>query len=144
VLTALAAQRAHGGSHLVRLSPARTAHWLLGVGEGDGGAQPRRDDGGAPPHRDEDGARPRRDDDGAADHLTGPPLWHDDGAADHLSGPPLWHHDGAAFAAPVDGDPPLSAVPPPGSLGTDPLRWRGPAARYGADAPAWRDMRGPD
>lgn len=92
VLTALAARRERGGGHLVRLSLARTAHWLLGEQAG-----PAPD------------ARPR------------------------------WDEGGDAFAAPVDGAPALVAVPPPGSLGGDPLRWRGPAARYGAADPAWRE-----
>jgi hypothetical protein len=92
VLTALAEQREGGGSHLVRLSLARTAHWLLG-----------EEAGSAPESR------------------------------------PRWDEGGDAFATPVDGDPALVAVPPPGSLGGAPLRWRGPAARYGAADPAWRE-----
>jgi crotonobetainyl-CoA:carnitine CoA-transferase CaiB-like acyl-CoA transferase len=97
VLTALGKQREHGGSHLVRLSLARTAHWLLGEGQGDG-ARSATGNAGAP-----------------------------------------WDEDGAAFVAPVEGDRSLVAVPPPGSLGGAPLRWRGPATRYGAAAPAWVD-----
>jgi crotonobetainyl-CoA:carnitine CoA-transferase CaiB-like acyl-CoA transferase len=90
VLAALAEQRESGGTRLRRLSLARTAHWLLGEGEGDLAAAPSR--------RSE---------------------------------------EGAAFAGAVDGDASLTAVPPPGVLGGTPLRWRGPAARYGADEPAW-------
>jgi crotonobetainyl-CoA:carnitine CoA-transferase CaiB-like acyl-CoA transferase len=65
-----------------------------------------------------------------------------EGAADGAAGRPAWHEDGAAFARPVDDDRSLTAVPPPGSLGGAPLVWRGPAARYGAAAPAWLDPAG--
>jgi crotonobetainyl-CoA:carnitine CoA-transferase CaiB-like acyl-CoA transferase len=92
VLEAVTEQRRRGGTHLLRLSLARTAHWLLGAGEDPRGAAGSR---------------------------------------------PLWHEDGATFAAGVDGDPSLIAVPPPGSLGGTPLRWRGPAGRYGGADPAW-------
>ncbi len=49
VLTALAERHESGGSHLRRLSLARTAHWLLGEGVGDAadGAPPRWDEAGA-------------------------------------------------------------------------------------------------
>jgi crotonobetainyl-CoA:carnitine CoA-transferase CaiB-like acyl-CoA transferase len=97
VLVALTEQREGGGNHLRRLSLARTAHWLLGEGEGD-----------------------------PADAGPG-------GRASH----PLWHEDGAAFVVAVDGDPTLAAVPPAGALGGVPLRWRGPATRYGSADPAW-------
>ncbi len=93
VLGALAEQRESGGSRSVRLSLARTARWLLDLGERG------------------DGARPR------------------------------WEEDGAAFVAAVDGDPSLAAVPSPGSLGGTPLRWRGPATRYGAADPEWSGPR---
>ena len=92
VLTALAEQRERGGTHLIRLSLARTAHWLLGEGAGDSAA----------------GAMPR------------------------------WDADGAAFVAALDDDPSLAAVSPPGSLGGAPLRWHGPAGRYGTAESAWR------
>jgi crotonobetainyl-CoA:carnitine CoA-transferase CaiB-like acyl-CoA transferase len=94
VLEALTEQRRRGGSHLCRLSLARTAHRLLGEGAG-------------------------------AD------------ASDGSAGPVPWEEAGAAFVAPVDDDPALVAVPPPGSLGGTPLRWPGPAARYGDDEPSW-------
>jgi crotonobetainyl-CoA:carnitine CoA-transferase CaiB-like acyl-CoA transferase len=47
VLTALAGQQREGGGHSVRLSLARTAHWLLGEREGDGAARPRWHEVGA-------------------------------------------------------------------------------------------------
>jgi crotonobetainyl-CoA:carnitine CoA-transferase CaiB-like acyl-CoA transferase len=56
VLESLAEQRDRGGTHLLRLSLARTAHWLLG-GEDD---PPAADPAGTQP------ARPRWDHDGAA------------------------------------------------------------------------------
>jgi hypothetical protein len=61
------------------------------------------------------------------------------GEADGAAGRPAWHEDGAALARRVADDSSLTAVPPPGSLGGAPLSWRGPAARYGAAAPAWLD-----
>ena len=128
VLTALAEQRERGGTHLVRLSLARTAHWLLGLGEGL--ATSARDASGAAaavPPADTAAAPPRR-------HVDGPAL---------VAARPLWHEDGAAFVAGLDDDPSLVAVPPPGSLGGVPLRWRGPAGRYGAAAPAWHDPASP-
>jgi hypothetical protein len=92
-LEGLAEQRTEGGSHLRRLSLARTAHWLLG--------EPRP---AAPPHGLGPSPQPR-----PAPVPTAP------------------------------GDPEIVAAPPPGSLRDVPLRWREPPARYGADAPAWRD-----
>jgi crotonobetainyl-CoA:carnitine CoA-transferase CaiB-like acyl-CoA transferase len=97
VIDALVEQRERGGTHLLRLSLARTAHWLLGVGEDAADAAVR----------------------------------------------PQWHEDGVAFVAGVDDDPSIGAVPPPGSLGGTPLRWRGPAARYGSAEPAWRQAISP-
>ncbi|MFT3862867.1 MAG: CoA transferase [Solirubrobacterales bacterium] len=106
-LAALAEQRESGGTHLRRLSLARTAHWLLGAGGAD-------DD------------RPARgaDEEGGASGLAARPVV------------PGWHEAGAAFVAPVDAAPSLAAVPPPGSLFGAPLRWPG-AARYGADEARW-------
>jgi CoA-transferase family III len=113
VLDALAEQRERGGTHLARLSLARTAHWLLeGVGpEAHVGS-------GSDPYS---GSEP-------ADQ---PP-----GSVALAPAEPPWQEYGAGFVAPVAGDPALSAVPPPGSLGGSPLRWSR-AARYGADDPAW-------
>jgi hypothetical protein len=91
-LEALAEQRTEGGSHLRRLSLARTAHWLL--------SEP----GAEAPAVTPDPPSPQ-----PAPLPTGP------------------------------GGPAIVAAPPPGSLGGIPLRWREPPARYGADAPSWRD-----
>jgi len=93
VMDALVEQRERGGTHLLRLSLARTACWLLDAGE-------------------EREAAP--------------------------VAPLPWDEAGAAFAARLDGDPSIDAVPPPGSLGGTPLRWRGPVARYGTAEPGWR------
>jgi hypothetical protein len=113
VLDALAEQRERGGTHLARLSLARTAHWLLeGVGPD-------------------------------AQLESAPEVYSGSGPADQTPGSvalpstdPPWHEPGAAFVAPVPADPSLAAVPPPGSLAGAPLRWCR-AARYGADDPAW-------
>lgn len=107
-LTALAEQREAGGTHLRRLSLARTAGWLLGDGEE---RHARRGEEASP------GARAAGGDPTAVDALP-------------------WHEPGAAFVAPVPAADSLTAVPPPGSLSAAPLRWPS-AARYGADAPAW-------
>jgi CoA-transferase family III len=113
VLDALAEQWSGGGTHLTRLSLARTAHWLLG------------------------GAGPDAHSWSGAEARSGP------GPADPASDPVAlasaelpWHEPGAAFVAPVPADSALAAVPPPGSLAGAPLRWAR-AARYGADDPAW-------
>lgn len=110
VLDALVEQREGGGTHLARLSLARTAHWLL---EGVGPASVSVSYSGS-------GSRP-------ADHAPGSVL---------ASPEPPWHEPGASFVAPVPADPLLAAVPPPGSLSGAPLSWTR-ASRYGADEPAW-------
>jgi hypothetical protein len=116
-LDALAEQRANGGTHLARLSLARTAHWLL---EGIDADRPLA---GAPPSVSEIANRA--------------PVLADAGpSSPTMVGAEPWHVPGAAFAAPVPADTTLTAVPPPGSLGGVPLAWAR-AARYGADDPAW-------
>jgi crotonobetainyl-CoA:carnitine CoA-transferase CaiB-like acyl-CoA transferase len=92
-LGGLAEGATRGGSHLRRLSLARTAHWLLG--------EPRP------------------------------------AAPAPAPGPSPQPRPAPVPTAP--GDPEIVAAPPPGSLRGVPLRWREPPARYGADAPAWRD-----
>jgi crotonobetainyl-CoA:carnitine CoA-transferase CaiB-like acyl-CoA transferase len=92
ILAALADQRREGGTHIRRLSLARTAAWLLAE----------------PP-------------------APGPP------------GRPAWHETGASFAVPLEDDPSLTAVPPPGALDGVPLRWRGRGGRYGGAEPGWGD-----
>jgi hypothetical protein len=101
VLAALAEQRQSGGGRHLRLSLARTAHWLLGEEEGEAAGGALRGDPGVATVR------------------------------------PRWEESGAEHVSAVDGDPPLAAVPPPGSLGGRPLRWQGPAGRYGTAEPAW-------
>lgn len=116
VLTALAEQRERGGTHLVRLSLARTAHWLLGAGDG--------------PITSARGPAPGS---AARDPAAGTAR-----SAAATTARPRWDVDGAAFATALDDDPSLVAIPPPGSLGGAPLRWHGSAGRYGAAEPAWR------
>lgn len=41
----------------------------------------------------------------------------------------------------IDLDPHVTAVAPPGRLGSQPLRWPGPPARYGRDTPTWLPAR---
>jgi CoA-transferase family III len=119
VLDAMVEQRADGGTHLRRLSLARTANWLLEDAAGS-------DRAGSP----DVGVRP-------TDHPQAP-LGSGAHAPDVVPGtdPPPWHEPGAALVAPVPADPSLAAVPPPGSLAGAPLHWPR-AARYGADEPAW-------
>ena len=105
VMDALVDQRERGGTHLARLSLARTAHWLLGEGEGRRGVSPSR-----PPRKETEAA-----------------------SVAHAA----WDETGAAFAVALDDEPTIAAVPPPGSLGGAPLRWRVPASRYGAAEPTW-------
>jgi hypothetical protein len=50
---------------------------------------------------------------------------------------PPWDEAGSSFAVPLEDEPSIAAVPPPGSLDGTPLRWRGPAPRYGTAEPAW-------
>lgn len=105
VLDAVVEQRATGGTHLARLSLARTALWLL------------------------EGVDDRAE-------STNPTVVAAAGSGAAVSpDEPPWQRPGAAFVAPVQADPPLAAVPPPGSLAGGPLRWPR-AARYGADEPA--------
>ncbi|HEY2477156.1 MAG TPA: CoA transferase [Solirubrobacterales bacterium] len=119
VLVALADQWETGGSHLRRLSLARTAHWLLG--DGDGASVRSERDPGVPMASSGDAA-------GATPTHDPPP-----------AARPPWSESAAAFVAPVDGDPRFAAVPPPGSLDGTPLRWRGRMGRYASDEPAWRE-----
>ncbi|HEX5266083.1 MAG TPA: hypothetical protein VFW24_04870, partial [Acidimicrobiales bacterium] len=81
------------GTHVRRLSLARTAAWLVG--------HPAEDPQRAP---------------------VGPP---DD--------------DGAGMVSIRQGPDEIRMVAPPGALDGIPLRWPGPPARYGTDAPAWSD-----
>jgi hypothetical protein len=94
-LGALAEQATEGGSHLRRLSLARTAQWLL--------SEPRTEARAVEP------------------------------------GSPPQPQPQPAPVPTAPGDPEIVAAPPPGSLRGAPLRWLEPPARYGADAPAWRD-----
>jgi crotonobetainyl-CoA:carnitine CoA-transferase CaiB-like acyl-CoA transferase len=135
VLAALAEQRRDGGTHLARLSLARTAAWLLEAGpdvEGaPRGAKPRPGVGSSPT---EAGAGPPPD--AGSPRAAGPPRAADSPRDESPAKAEPWHVPGAAFVAPVDSDPELAAVPPPGSLAGTLLRWPA-AARYGADAPTW-------
>jgi crotonobetainyl-CoA:carnitine CoA-transferase CaiB-like acyl-CoA transferase len=101
-LDGLREQEARGGTHVRRLSLARTAHWLLDEST-DVTAGPK--------------ATPA-----AVGSGPGP-----EAAADS---PPLADLESPLGAA--------HAVPPPGAIDGEPLRWPRSLSGYGDDAPEWR------
>jgi hypothetical protein len=106
-LDALREQEARGGTHVRRLSLARTGHWLLEASAS--AAEPSAND-----------ATAAAGNPGSADPAAG--------AAEPAS-PPLVDFDSRLG--------PGHAVPPPGAIDGIPLGWPGPLTTYGADAPEW-------
>ena len=108
-LDGLREQEARGGTHVRRLSLARTAHWLLEASGDAEGFQANADAPGS---------------------TTSVPGAGSGSGRDAPVSPALADLDSPLGAA--------RAVPPPGAIDGEPLAWPRSLSGYGDDAPEWR------